>query len=244
MEKAQQTAEAEEEEAEAMGREGGLAEASSAGRRNIDSVKGAERLLEAMKVLEEDEERSREYHLACEQWEQRAAAAARVGEAPPKRPQLVPNMMLLNMQPGPYLLHALSSVRAAELEQALLLLPFDAVEKLLTRLQALIDTAPQIELMARCVLFLLKVHHKTVVAHGSMIELLHRLDSSLRARLEREQSVIGYNMAAMRHIRAALELKGATPFFEEVLAKRQEEAGESTAELRRKTVARKQRKKR
>lgn len=50
MEKAQQTAEAEEEEAEAMGREGGLAEASSAGRRNIDSVKGAERLLEAMKV--------------------------------------------------------------------------------------------------------------------------------------------------------------------------------------------------
>lgn len=68
-------------------------------------------------MLEEDEERSREYHLACEQWEQRAAAAARVGEAPPKRPQLVPNMMLLNMQPGPYLLHALSSVRAAELEQ-------------------------------------------------------------------------------------------------------------------------------
>ena len=48
-------------------------------------------------------------------------------------------------------------MRAAELEQALLLLPYSAACELLERLLPLLEEAPPAELMTRCVLFVLKV---------------------------------------------------------------------------------------
>ena len=54
IEKTQQTAEAAEEEADALGIDGGAADAGVAGRRTIESISGAERLLEALRTLSED----------------------------------------------------------------------------------------------------------------------------------------------------------------------------------------------
>jgi U3 small nucleolar RNA-associated protein 12 len=148
LEKQQHTAEAEEEEAAALGLEG-AADAAAAGRRTLETVKGAERILEALRVLDDEADRVAEHVQAVELNEAR-------GKAPPV---LVPNMLLLGLDAGGYLLKALTSVRAAELEQALLLLPFDAVRRLLERLLPLLPTAPHIELLARSILYTLRVHH-------------------------------------------------------------------------------------
>ena len=56
----QEANEAEEEEADALGLEGGSSEATTAGRRTIESVKGAERVLEALKTLSDEAERRAE----------------------------------------------------------------------------------------------------------------------------------------------------------------------------------------
>jgi len=177
------------------------------------------------------------------QWEARAERARRAGEPPPPRPSLVPNLLLLHLEPAAYLLKALSSVRTADLEQALLLLPFDAVQKLFARLLPLLPSAPHAELMARCILFLLKVHHKAIVANRPMLQLLHDLDASLRARLEREQATIGYNLSGLRFLRSELERHTSTSLFEDSLNARRAQPAATTAELRRRTAARKQRKK-
>mmetsp|Transcript_22846 Transcript_22846/g.67727 ORF Transcript_22846/g.67727 Transcript_22846/m.67727 type:complete len:108 (+) Transcript_22846:337-660(+) len=87
--------EAEEEEAATLGvdgrSEGG---AGAAGRRTAESVRGAERVLEALSVLDGEEERAAEYE----------AALARHAAAPPDedrpRPTLVPNLLLLGLTPG------------------------------------------------------------------------------------------------------------------------------------------------
>jgi len=243
VEKQQQQQEAEEAEAEGLGLEGGPAEVGSAGRRTLESVKGAERVLEGLKTLDEEADRRAEFAEAHKQWELRAAAAAASGAQPPKEPALVPNLLLLNLDEGAYLLKALASVRPGELDQALLLLPFDAVHKLLKRLLPLLLAAPHAELMARCVLFLLKVHHKTIVSNRSLLQLLHKLDRALRGRLEREQATLGYNLAAMRFVRSSVEQASATAFFDDALAVKHAAPEASTAELRRRTAARKQRKK-
>ena len=205
LEKQQQAAEAEEMEADALGMEGGQAEAGAAGRRTVDSVKGAERLLEALQTLADDDERQQEYLKALEQWRVRLQLAKAKDDPPPKRPVLVPNMLLLGLDQGGFLLKSLSSIRSSEVEQALLLLPFETVSRLLGRLLPLLASAPHAELMTRCVLFLLKVHHKTIVANRSMLLLLQRLDSAVRTRIESEQATIGYNLAAMRFVKGAVE---------------------------------------
>jgi len=211
-----------------------------AARRSLESVKGAERVLEALKVLGDEAERRDEHAKAHALWQSRRAAHA-AGKAPEpgKAPLLVPNLLLLGLDEGAYLLKALASVRAAELEQALLLLPFGAATALLRRLLPMLEAAPPAELMARCALFVLKVHHKQLVANGSLVALLHRLDAALGGRLRREQALIGYNLAALGLLRQAVEEhseKGA--LFEEALAGRAAEKRASAAELRRKTVAR------
>uniref|UniRef100_A0A7S0P2Q4 Small-subunit processome Utp12 domain-containing protein n=1 Tax=Calcidiscus leptoporus TaxID=127549 RepID=A0A7S0P2Q4_9EUKA len=238
LERQQQTAEAEEEEAAALGLEGGAAEGTHAGRRTLESVKGAERVLEALRVLDDEDERRAEHALALQRWEE---ASARTSDAKSlsKQPVLVPNLLLLGLSPGDYLLKALSGVRTAELDQALMLLPFDAVRRLLTRLLPLVDSAPPIELMARCVLFLLRVHYKQVLANHSLLQLLHPLESKLRTRVTRERDMLGFNMAALGFLKQSIETSGSgRAFFDEQLRERASRQASSTAELRRQTASR------
>ena len=129
--------------------------------------------------------------------------AASSGVAPAgsgKPPVLVPNMLLLGLNEGAYLLRALGSVRTTELEQALLILPFDAARDILKRLLPLMRTAAPAELMACTALFLLKIHHTAVMADAGLLELLHNLDDVLRARLTFEHTSVGYNLAAMQTV--------------------------------------------
>ena len=150
---------------------------------------------------------------------------------------------------GAYLLRALGSVRPAELEQALLLLPFDAVRRLLVRLLPLLAEAPPVELMARdlpprpslpaarrhpprppppppartsldpphpaarpprprqarTILYLLRVHHKPLVASRALLDLLGPIHAALSARVSAERARLGYNVAALGFLRSAIE---------------------------------------
>jgi len=230
LEKQQQAAEAEEEEAAALGLDGRAdAESGAAGRRTLESVKGAERVLEALTVLDDEAERAAEYRAALTRWQ------ALPGERP--EPVLVPNLLLLGLAPGAYLLRALGGVRPAELEQALLLLPFDSVRRLLARLLPLLEAEAPIELMARCVLYLLRVHHKPLVSNRSLIDLLHPIAAALQSRVARERAMLGYNVAALGFLKQAMERTGGGAFFEEALSSAAAPRA-SVAELRRKTAAR------
>lgn len=124
-----------------------------------------------------------------------------------------------------------------ELEQALLLVPFVSACALLARLLPLLAAMPQFELLSKCVLFLLKLHHKQMVASASLIRLLHSLDVALRARLMSEQAVVGYNLAALRMIQGSLEASSTAQFYEKALLLKADADEASTAELRRQTVA-------
>ena len=122
-------------------------------------------------------------------------------------------------------------MRAAELEQALLLLPYSAACELLQRLLPLLEEAPPAELMTRCVLFVLKVHHKQLVAHAAMATPLHRLDAALHGRLRRERDVLGYNLASLRTLKHFVEERDATSLFDEALAAKDGAEQVSTAEI-------------
>ena len=236
----------EEEEAAGAGLAGAGAgaEAAGAGRRSIESVKGAERVLEALRVLREEAGRRDEHVQALRQWESRGAAAAALGgstelaQGPGKRPALVTNLLLLGLSEGAYLLKALGLVRAAELEQALLLLPYGAACELLQRLLPLLEEAPPAELMTRCVLFVLKVHHKQLVANAAMAAPLHRLDAALHGRLRRERTVLGYNFAALRMLKQVVEERDATSLFDDALTAKDAKEDVSNAERQRATIAR------
>ena len=82
-----------------------------------------------------------------------------------------------------------------------MLLPFDTGKDLLNRMLPMIPHAPPGEMLARCVLFLVRMHHKQILVHRGIFTTLSELDRALAARLTTEQALLGYNLAALRCMR-------------------------------------------
>jgi U3 small nucleolar RNA-associated protein 12 len=75
------------------------------------------------------------------------------------------NPMLLGMDPAKYILWVLRSIKSAELEQALLILPLGHTERLLYYLVLLLRTGHgAVELCCRVAVFTIKTHQHQVSA--------------------------------------------------------------------------------
>lgn len=91
--------------------------------------------------------------------------------------------------------------------------------------------------LRRCVLYLLRVHHKPLVASRALVELLQPIAAALHERVGRERATLGFNVAALGFLQQAIERSGEANFFGDALEGRSA-APASVAELRRKTAAR------
>ena len=74
----------------------------------------------------------------------------------------MPNLLLLGMEPSQYVLWVLKSIKQAELEQSLLVLPLGHVERVLYYLILLLRSGRGIEICARVSVFLIKTHQNQV----------------------------------------------------------------------------------
>lgn len=73
-----------------------------------------------------------------------------------------PNPLLLNMEPAQYLLWVLKTVRSAELEQSLIVLPLSHLERLMYYMIILLRSGRGVELCSRVAIFLVKTHQNQV----------------------------------------------------------------------------------
>jgi U3 small nucleolar RNA-associated protein 12 len=73
-----------------------------------------------------------------------------------------PNIMLLGMEPAQYILWVLKSIKQAELEQSLLVLPLGHVERILYYLIHVLRSGRGVEICARVSVFLVKTHQNQV----------------------------------------------------------------------------------
>ena len=117
--------------------------AAPAGRRTLETVGAADSIIDALDMAAHEEEKMAEAAAEAAQAEAAQAArqvdnpAAQALPPPPKPPQA--NPALLGLEPGAYVRRALGAVRAGELEQALLLMPFADALRLLGYVASWLD---------------------------------------------------------------------------------------------------------
>ena len=73
-----------------------------------------------------------------------------------------PNPMLLNMEPAHYVLWVLKTIKSAELEQSLLVLPITHLERLMFYMILLLKSGRGVELCSRVAIFMVKAHQNQV----------------------------------------------------------------------------------
>lgn len=89
------------------------------------------------------------------------------------------------------------------------MLPFSDALVLLRYLRHWLAGGQATELLARCALLLLRVHHRALVANHTLRPLLGGLRAALQARVAELRDCVGVNVAGLRFLEAALAEEGA-----------------------------------
>lgn len=166
-------------------------EVGSAGKQTVETLMAGERIAEALQLGLEDLDLVAEYE---------RARVANPQTAPPAR-----NLVFLalgNISAETHLLNVLQKIPSAALHDALLVLPFAELPGLLTFLAIFAERAMNIPLTCRILFFMLRLHHRQIVASRELKVLLDSVRAGLRAELHRQRSEMGWNLAALKVIAA------------------------------------------
>jgi U3 small nucleolar RNA-associated protein 12 len=170
-------------------------DATAAGRRSLESVRGGERLMEVLDIVENELAEIEVYE---------KSSGSDNGGGLGRR---TANPVMLGMVPHKFMLHSLRQVKLPDLEQALLVLPFTYVERLVRMLLELARKSLDLELTTRCCIFLVRVHHAQIATTHALVTEMQELQSLLLHAVGAYREMVGSNIAGLSHMRRALEEK-------------------------------------
>jgi U3 small nucleolar RNA-associated protein 12 len=179
-------------------------EVAAAGKQTVETLMAGEKVMEALEIGIAD-------HQVMQEW-----AAAKLSQpklAPPPRNPLF--VALGGISAETHVLNVLQRIKAAALQDALLVLPFSAIPMLFTFLNLFASLSMNIPLTCRILFFMLKTHHQQIVASKTMRLMLDSIRSNLRQALKRQKDEMGYNLAALRVIGNQVQEKGVKNYIDE-----------------------------
>ena len=186
--------------------EGAKAEVAAAGKQTIETLMAGEKISEALDVGMLDLEIMREYNEAKETQSNVAL--------PPRDPIYLAHN---NISAEAHLLNIIQRIKAAALQDALLVLPFDKVIALFSFLRLWAERQWNMPLTCRILFFLLKTYHKQIVASKVMRATLDEVRGQLRAALQLQKDEIGFNLAALRYSERRMGSMGKTEYVDEAI---------------------------
>lgn len=177
---------------------GELNEVENVTKSTKETMLAGERLLEAIELAKAELEGLAEY--------ERQKKTTGLHLAPPARNPIINHAF----EPGEdvdvhaYVLKIVSKILPAQLDDALLVLPFDAVMRLMIHLNYWASKEWNMSLVARILFFLLRNYHGQIVSNRIMRTTLQTLRRHLRASLQRQKMTIGYNLAGLQFVKSRL----------------------------------------
>jgi U3 small nucleolar RNA-associated protein 12 len=179
-------------------------EVGATGKQTVETLMAGEKIAEALELGIADLE-------LVQEWE--TAKIDQPNTAPPARNPLF--MALGGISAEAHILNVLQRIQAAALQDALLVLSFSMVPSLFTFLNIFATRSMNIPLTCRILFFMLKIHHRQVVASKTMRQMLDSIRLNLRQSLSRQKNEIGFNLAALRVVSARVNVKEAKDYVDE-----------------------------
>lgn len=178
-------------------------EVTLAATRTVESVKGAERIMEAIELYKEETEKMKEYQADCQ---------AQNKKLPPPQPNPILKAYG-DVTPSKYVCEVLKKVKSSELEESLLVMPFSYVLDLFPLLEIFINQGWEVELSCRCLFFLLRVNHGQITSSQVLLPIIDRLRSTTLSKVAQLKDTIGFNLAGLQFMQQQIEAKGDVQFF-------------------------------
>ncbi|XP_072756737.1 WD repeat-containing protein 3 [Anoplolepis gracilipes] len=164
-------------------------------RKTVNSEKAAELILECLEV-------SKQYE---------AELSTAVSNDKPPLPLLMQAYNCTSTED--FLLETFKRVRASELEETLLLLPYSAASDILQRLPKLLERDYHTELLSRLALCLVQAYHGPIVANQNLLPTLEIIKKLAVERISTLRDTIGFNLHGMMYMQRVLEEQEGIKFF-------------------------------
>ncbi|KAK3226636.1 hypothetical protein Dsin_006498 [Dipteronia sinensis] len=168
-----------------------------AGKKTQETITATDSIIEALDMAEEELERLAQHEVE----------KTRVNVA-----EFQPDIRMLGLSPSDYVLRTVSNVNTNDLEQTLLALPFSDALKLLSYLKDWTLNPDKVELVCRVATVLLQIHHHQLISTPAARPVLTVLKDILYARVKECKDTLGFNLAAMDHIKQLMAMKSDAPF--------------------------------
>ena len=179
-------------------------EVAPAGKQTVETLMAGERIAEALEVGITDLE-------IMQEWQ--AAREIQPNSAPPQR-----NLVFTaygNISAEQHVLNVVQRIHASALQDALLVLPFDKIPPFFTFLRLWAERQWNLPLTCRILFFMLKTHHRQIVASKTMRPMLDGIRAGLRRELHEQKDQMGYNLAALRFVGMRVREMGVREFIDE-----------------------------
>ena len=179
-------------------------EAVAAGKQTVETLMAGEKIAEALEVGMADLAIMNEY---------RQAKATQPNLALPQRDPIF--LAHNHISAEAHLLNVIQKIKAAALQDALLVLPFDKIASLFTFLRIWAKRQWNMPLTCRILFFMLKTHHKQLVASKALRSMLDEIREPLRGALQVQKDEMGFNLAAMRFVGRRMGEIGKSQYVDE-----------------------------
>nr|XP_020645158.1 WD repeat-containing protein 3 [Pogona vitticeps]XP_020645159.1 WD repeat-containing protein 3 [Pogona vitticeps] len=177
-------------------------EAGLAGKKTIETIKAAERIMEAIELYREETAKLEEHKAIC--------------KAAGKEVPLPVNPILKaygSISPSAYVLEVLKKVKSSELEESLLVLPFSYVPDLLILFNQFLQLGSEVELLCRALLFLLRIHFGQITSNQLLVKVMENLKKTTISKVSQVRDILGFNMAGLQFLKREIESKDEVMFF-------------------------------
>ncbi|KAM9485294.1 WD repeat-containing protein 3 isoform 1-T2 [Salvelinus alpinus] len=179
------------------------AEAAPAAKKTIETVKAAERVMEALELYRTESRKMEEHQKACQ-------SAGKQLPPPKANPILV---AFGNVSPSRYVLDVIKKVRSSELEVSLLVLPFPYIPDLLSLFNCYVQDGLEVELVCRCLFFLLRIHFGQISSNQMLLTVIDELRINTISKVRDIRDVLGFNSAGLQFLQREVESKEEVMFF-------------------------------
>ncbi|PSR88958.1 WD domain-containing protein [Coniella lustricola] len=186
---------------DADGQEG---EVTAASKQTVETLMAGERIVESLEFGMADLSLLKE-------WEEAKLANPNIA-APQRNPIF---MALGGISAETYVMNTLQRIKASALHDALLVLPFSIVPFLFTFLNLFAMQSMNIPLTCRILFFMLKTHHKQIVASKTMRGMLDNIRMNLRLALKKQKDEMGYNIAALKIVGMQIQENSIKDYVDE-----------------------------
>uniref|UniRef100_A0AAQ6AI10 Small-subunit processome Utp12 domain-containing protein n=1 Tax=Amphiprion ocellaris TaxID=80972 RepID=A0AAQ6AI10_AMPOC len=168
----------------------------------------AERIMEALEIYKAEARKMEDHKYACEH-------AGKETET-----KLIVIFLLCSVHLTHFFLSFLFA--NSELEVSLLVLPFPYIPELLQLFSSYIQQGLEVELVCRCLFFLLKIHFGQISSNQMLLSVIDELRTNTLSKVREIRDVMGFNSAALQFLQREIESKEDVMFFADATGKLEE----------------------